>query len=77
MALVGVTVLDLTLEVVQPADDLQRLVSDRALVIGPQLVELTPRVRHAAYLGHAHLEAGLVAREVVRHQLALPALGAG
>jgi len=42
-------------------------------MVGPQLVELAPRVRHAAHLGHAEFEAGLVAAEVVGDELALPA----
>jgi hypothetical protein len=63
----------LALDVIQLAEELQRLLADLAAVVGPQLVELAPRVRHAADLGHAQLEAGLVAAEVVGDELALPA----
>jgi hypothetical protein len=55
------------------AEELQRCSPTWLLVVGPQLVELAPRVRHAAHLGHAQLEAGLVAAEVVAHELAAPA----
>jgi hypothetical protein len=46
-------------------------------VVGPQLVELAPRVHQAAHLGYAQLEAGVVAREVVADELAVPAVLAG
>ena len=48
----GVPLADLALEVVQPPEELQRLPGDGTLVVGPQLMELAPRVRHAADLGH-------------------------
>lgn len=69
----GVTLADLALEVVQLPEELQRLLGDGTLVVGPQLMELAPRVRHAADLGHPQLVAGHRAREVVGDQLALPA----
>lgn len=43
-----------------------------AAVIRPQFVELAPRVRSAAHTRHAALEAGLVAREPVGEEFALP-----
>ena len=41
-------------------------------MVGPQLVELAPRVSPAADLGHAALEAGLVAAGVVGEQVPAP-----
>lgn len=64
---------DLSFHIVELAEELQRLLADLALMVGPQLMELVPGMRHAAHLGHAKLEAGLVAAEVVGDKLALPA----
>ena len=63
----------LALNVIQRGEELQRLLADLAAVVHPQLMELAPRVRHAACLGHTEFEAGLVAAEVVGDELALPA----
>ena len=41
-------------------------------MVGPQLVELAPRMSPAADLGHAALEAGLVAAGVVGEQVPAP-----
>jgi len=61
-----------SLHLVKLAEELQRLLADLAAVVGPELMELAPGVRHAADLGHAQLEASLVAGEVVTDELALP-----
>ena len=53
LALVGVEVVDLALDARTALEELQRLLADLAAVVDPQLVELAPRVRHAADLGHA------------------------
>jgi hypothetical protein len=46
-------------------------------VVGPQLMELPPGVRHALRRGHALLEARAVAAEPVGDQRALPGAGGG
>ena len=57
----GVSSRTSTLDLVQLAEEFERLLSDRAAVVGPELVELASGVRHAARLSHSKLEAGLVA----------------
>ena len=39
--------------IVELAEELQRLLADLALMVGPPLMELAPGMRHAAHLGHA------------------------
>lgn len=58
---VGVEVAHLFLDLVQPPEQLQRLLGDLALVVGPQVVELATRVREAAGFGDAVVEQLLVA----------------
>lgn len=65
---------DFTLDGVELAEELQRLLANLAALIGPEFVELAPRVRQATGLGDAELEACLVATEVVAHQRAAPAM---
>lgn len=50
--LLPVQVLDLTLDVVEDAEQLQGLLGQGAAVVGPQLVEFTAGMRQAARLGH-------------------------
>ena len=47
------------LDLVELTEELQRLLADLAAVVGPELVELAPCVRHAADLRRAQFEAGL------------------
>jgi len=68
----GVEMPDLFLDLVQPPEQLQRFLSDVALVVGPQVVELAPRVREAAGLDDTLLEQRLVAAVVVAHERAAP-----
>ena len=68
----GVQVADLVLHLVEPAEQLQRLLRDLALVVGPQVVELASWVRQAAGFGDAGLEERLVAAVVVAHECAAP-----
>ena len=56
------------LHLVQLTDVLEGLLGQLALVGGMQVEELAPCMGHAADLGHALLEAGLVAGEVVADQ---------
>ena len=77
LSLPGIELAHLALDLIQLHEELQRLLADGALVVDPQLVELAPGVRQATGLGYAHLEAGLIATEVVAHQLAVPAVLAG
>lgn len=58
---------DGTLDFVEFAEELQRLLADWASVIAPPLMELAPCMRQTAGLGDAEFEARLVAREVVTH----------
>ncbi len=69
---IGFEIEHFALEVIEGAVERQRLLGDGAAVVDPQLVELAPGVRHTASLGHAELEAGLVAAEVVDDEAALP-----
>ena len=62
----------LALDVVQRRDQFQSLLGQGAAVVGPQLVELAPRVRQAATLGDTGGEQRLVAGVVVAHERALP-----
>lgn len=55
-------VLHFALDVVQRLEELQRLLAELAAMVGPQFMELAPRVSQASDLGHAEFEAGLVAR---------------
>jgi hypothetical protein len=50
----------LALDVAQLAEELQRVFTHLAAMVGPQLVELAPRLRHTAHFGHAQLETGFV-----------------
>ena len=56
---------------VELAEELLRLLADLAAMVGPELVELSPGVRHAADLGHSQFEPSLVPGEVVTDELAL------
>ncbi len=71
-SLLGIQFLRLPLDVVQHAEQLERVFGNLALVIGPQLVELAPGMRHAARFGNARPEQCLVAAVVVAHQRAAP-----
>lgn len=71
--LLPVQVLDLTLHVVEDAEQLQGLFGQGAAVVGPQLVEFTTGMRQAARLGHAGIHGLLVACVVVADQRAAPA----
>ena len=71
--MLGVEVCNFPFHVVQLDEELQGVFADLAAVVGPQLVVLAPRVRHAADLGYAELEASLVAAEVVGDELPRPA----
>ncbi|MDT4883621.1 hypothetical protein FQZ97_1196780 [compost metagenome] len=51
---------------------MQRLFGQLAFVRRVQVEKLAPGVGHTADLGHALLEAGLVAGEVIADQLAVP-----
>ncbi|MNL55550.1 hypothetical protein D3C87_1789720 [compost metagenome] len=72
MALIGRNLLDLTLDLVDPRELLQRDLGDLALVRRVQIEELAPRVRQAADLGHTTCDQGLVAAEVVTGEAASP-----
>lgn len=64
--------LDLTLDVVEPANEGERLVRDRAVPALRELKELPARMRPAANFRHTVCKAGFVALVVVADQLALP-----
>ena len=63
---------NVSLHVIERAEQRQRLASDLAAVVGPEVMELAPGVRHAAGFDDSVLEQGLVSGIVVADQLALP-----
>ena len=60
-SLIGLEISDLTLDVVQLAEELQLPLAHLAAVVGPQFMELAPGMGQTPCLGHAQLEAGVVA----------------
>ncbi len=65
--------LHLALDLVELAEELERLLADGALVVHPKLVELPPRVREATGFYDAVLEGGFVARVIVADESTVPA----
>jgi len=72
LALFRCQILGFPLHLVQQLDVLQSLLGQHALIGDVQIEELAPGVGHAANLGDAVAEPGLVAGIIVTHQLALP-----
>lgn len=62
----------MSLDFVQPANRVSRLLRQLTFIGYMQVEELAARMGHAADFGDAQLEAGLVAREVIADQLAVP-----
>ena len=70
----GIQVLHLALHLVELPEVFEGVPSNLALVGFEQVEELAPRMRQASALGHALGQSRLVARVVVAHQLATPAV---
>jgi hypothetical protein len=72
LSLVGVEILEFTLDLVDRANLLQGALGNLALVCHVQVKELAPGVRQAAHLGDATSDRLLVSGVVVADQTALP-----
>jgi hypothetical protein len=62
----------LALDLIQRAEDPQRLLGDVAAIIGVQIVELTPRVSHTSHFNHTTFKQRLVSGVVVADEPAGP-----
>jgi len=75
--LCGANLFGFTLDRVKQRDAAQCIGGDRAAVGGMQFEEFTSYVGQAGELSHACLERGLVAAEIINHELTAPVLEEG
>jgi hypothetical protein len=62
----------LTLDVVQGAEESQAFLRDLAAMIGVQIMELAPGMRHTTHFDHTPLEERLVAHVIITDELSGP-----